>query len=102
MCGVQQPITRPGHKLEGQVAINPILKTSTHILNCGVRLRYCKSQRRSAEPESQSWSELEIEVPEDQRPINELEQLKTSFLYSWVRFKWVYMLDLSEHIALLW
>lgn len=40
-----------------------------------------------AEPESatQSWSELEIEVPKDQRPINELEQLKTSFLYSWVR-----------------
>lgn len=39
-----------------------------------------------AEPESQtqSWSELEIEVPKDQRPINELEQLKTSFLYSWV------------------
>jgi len=39
-----------------------------------------------AEPESptQSWSELEIEVPKDQRPINELEQLKNSFLYSWV------------------
>lgn len=38
-----------------------------------------------AEPESptQSWSELEIEVPKDQRPINELEQLKSSFLYSW-------------------
>jgi hypothetical protein len=99
MCGVQQPITRPGHKLEGQVAINPILKTSTRILNCGVRLRYCKSQRRSAEPESQSWSELEIEVPEDQRPINELEQLKTSFLYSWVRFKRECILYLSEHGA---
>lgn len=33
----------------------------------------------------QSLSELEIEVPEDQRPVNELRQLKNSFLYSWVR-----------------
>lgn len=53
--------------------------------------RYRKSPQTTivfAEPESptQSWSELEIEVPKDQRPINELEQLKTSFLYSWVRY----------------
>ena len=84
MCGAHQPITRPGTKMAGQVVMNPALKPFNHIVNCGVRLRYCRSQRMSAEPESQSWSELEIEVPEDQRPINELEQLKTSFLYSWV------------------
>lgn len=35
--------------------------------------------------ETESLSELEVEVPEDQRPVNELNQLKTSFLYSWVR-----------------
>ena len=32
-----------------------------------------------------SLEELEVEVPVDQRPVNELQQLKSSFLYSWVR-----------------
>jgi hypothetical protein len=52
-----------------------------------------------AEEEQSSWSELEIEVPKDQRPINELEQLKTSFLYSWGT------LETSEYVkrmTLLW
>ena len=30
-------------------------------------------------------SRLEIEVPREQRPINELKELKNSVLYSWVR-----------------
>lgn len=46
-----------------------------------------------------TFEELEIEVPKDQRPTNELTQLKTSFLYSWGT------LETSEYVkrlALLW
>lgn len=46
--------------------------------------RFCPAI--GAEPDrNQSLSELEIEVPVDQRPVNELNQLKSSLLYSWVR-----------------
>jgi hypothetical protein len=51
------------------------------------------------EDKDATFAELEIEVPKDQRPINELKQLKTSFLYSWGT------LDTPEYVkrlALLW
>lgn len=42
-----------------------------------------KTVARADEQSQATFDELEIEVPKDQRPTNELEQLKSSFLYSW-------------------
>ena len=33
-----------------------------------------------------SFSQLEREVPPEQRPVNELQELKDSILYSWVSY----------------
>jgi len=37
------------------------------------------------EPFSDTTAYLEAAVPKDQRPVNELKQLKDDLLYSWVR-----------------
>ena len=37
----------------------------------------------NVDQQTSSFDELEVEVPRDQRPSSELNQLKTSFLYSW-------------------
>jgi hypothetical protein len=37
--------------------------------------------------DDKSLSQLEREVPPEQRPVNELQELKESPLYSWVRKK---------------
>ena len=41
----------------------------------------------ASKQDNRSLSQLEREVPPDQRPVNELQQLKDSALYSWVRSK---------------
>lgn len=53
----------------------------------------------ASKQDNQSLSQLEREVPPDQRPVNELQQLKDSALYSWAT------LELSEYakrLVILW
>jgi hypothetical protein len=45
-----------------------------------------RSSRREQQQQTQTaLQELEIAVPKEQRPVNELAQLKEAWLYSWVR-----------------
>lgn len=50
------------------------------------RLGRHSTQIFASKQDNQSLSQLEREVPPDQRPVNELQQLKESTLYSWVSY----------------
>lgn len=54
---------------------------------------------KAGEESQATFEELEIEVPKDQRPTNELEQLKSSFLYSWGTLD---TLEYVKRLGLLW
>ena len=54
---------------------------------------------KASEENRATFEELEIEVPKDQRPTNELQQLKTSFLYSWGTLD---TLEYVKRLALVW
>ena len=85
-----------------------------------VRVRPCSSQRgnscgsrvciwqqpqrrpscpRASRQDDKSLSKLEVEVPPEQRPVNELRQLKESPLYSWATLDlWEY----GKRLVILW
>jgi len=42
---------------------------------------------QASRQDDKSLSQLEREVPPEQRPVNELQELKESSLYSWVSYK---------------
>eukprot|EP00271_Cylindrocystis_brebissonii_P021751 TRINITY_DN795_c0_g1_i2.p1 TRINITY_DN795_c0_g1~~TRINITY_DN795_c0_g1_i2.p1 ORF type:complete len:340 (+),score=44.63 TRINITY_DN795_c0_g1_i2:215-1234(+) len=47
----------------------------------------------------EAWESLEIEVPSDQRPVNELAALKEGFLYSWAQLS---LPQFGIRMAVLW
>lgn len=61
--------------------------------------RYGSCPQASRKEDSGSLSKLEYEVPPDQRPVNELKQLKDSPLYSWATLG---VGDYIKRLAILW
>jgi hypothetical protein len=49
------------------------------------RLLHITAASNQNNMQQQQTMDLEVAVPEDQRPVNELAALKEAWLYSWVR-----------------
>jgi hypothetical protein len=63
-----------------QRSFSPVLSNSHYRPRRRSQHLVVKSSRQN----DKSLSQLEREVPPEQRPVNELQELKDSYLYSWV------------------